>query len=178
MLACYDRETPTENGLFQLPRGVSELVRQTGFIIQLSCNCKFKDRLEPCITERGLKERTNSCTFVSWIFSHKITLCEWWRKNSSEPSDYLESFVNHTVLSALSWQNSSSGAGGKKDTEIGLGTVVPSVNRLTESRLPLVCPVSIFSQIWITACRPPSHSLLLGRGEEGVEQQWMDLGQK
>lgn len=69
MLACYNREILMEDGLFQLPRRVSELVRQTDFVIQLSCNCKFKDRLEPCITEHGLRERTNSCTFVSSLFS-------------------------------------------------------------------------------------------------------------
>lgn len=123
VLACYDRGILMENGLFLLPRRVSELVRQTDFIIHLSCSCEFKDRLEPCITEHGLRERTNSHTFVLWLFSHKITLGEWLSKYNSEPSDYFECFVNHTVLSAFSWHNSSPGAGGKKGAKIGLGGV-------------------------------------------------------
>lgn len=140
MLACYDREILMENGLFLLPRRVSELVRQTDFIIQLSCNCKFKDRLEPCITEHGLRERTDSGTFVSWLFSHKITLCEWLRKYNSEPSDYFESFVNHTVLSALSWRNSSLGAGGKKGAKIGPGILVPFIDRWTKRHIGTSVP--------------------------------------
>lgn len=139
MLACYDRVILMENGLFQLPRRVSELVKQTDFIIQLSCNCKFKDRLEPCITEPGLRERTNSCAFVSWLFfSHKTTLCERLRKYNSEPSNYFETFANCAVVAALSWRNP--GAGGKKDTKIGLGTVVPSVNRLTKRHIATGVP--------------------------------------
>lgn len=140
MLACYDREILMENGLFLLPRGASELVRQTDFIIQVSCNCKFKDRLEPCITEHGLRERTTLVPLFLDTFSYKITLCEWLRKYNSEPSDYFVSFVNRTVLSALSWHNSSPGAGGKNSTKIGLSTVVPFVDRWTKRRIATSVP--------------------------------------
>lgn len=65
-----------EDGLFQLPRRVSELVRQTDFVIQLSCNCKFKDRLEPCITEHDLRERAVAPLFLDFfspIKSHFVS---------------------------------------------------------------------------------------------------------
>lgn len=64
VLLWYNREILMKNGLFHLPRRASELVRQTNVIILWSCNCKFKERLEPCMTEHGLGERENSCTFV------------------------------------------------------------------------------------------------------------------
>lgn len=54
-----------EDDLFQLPRRVRELVRKADSIIQSSCNGKFKDRLKPYVTEHGLRERTNSCSFAS-----------------------------------------------------------------------------------------------------------------
>lgn len=41
------------------------------------------------MTEHGLGERENSCTFVFWLLSHKIS--EGLRKNNSDPSDYVES---------------------------------------------------------------------------------------
>lgn len=64
-LAPYDREILMEDDLFQLPRRVRELVRKADFIIQSSCNGKFKDRLKPDVAEHGLRERTDSYSFVS-----------------------------------------------------------------------------------------------------------------
>lgn len=78
-----------ENGFFHLPRRASELVRRTDSIILLSCNYKSKERLEPCMTEHGLGER--AVVSLSFDFYPIKSVHECLRKNTSDPSDYVES---------------------------------------------------------------------------------------
>lgn len=106
MLAWCKREILMENGLFHLPRRASELVRRTDSIILLSCNYKSKERLEPCMTELGLGERANSCIFVFWLLSYKIS--SWVLKEKYFWPLWLYGiFVNRAVSTALSWHHSS-----------------------------------------------------------------------
>lgn len=138
MLAWCKREILMENGLFHLPRRTSELARQTDSIILLSCNYKSKERLEPCMTEHGLGERANSCIFVFWLLSHKIS--SWVLKEKYFwPLWLCVIFVNHAVSSALSWHHSS---------VLGVRKVQSPQQQSGDEHediLPLVCPISIFS---------------------------------
>lgn len=160
MLAWCNREILMENGLFHLPRRASELVRQTDFIILLSCNYKSKERLEPCMTEHGLGERANSCTFVFWLLSHKISL-RVLKEKYFWPLWLCGIFANHTVSTALSWHHSSI-LGVRK---------VQSLHQQSgdehEDILPLVCPISIFSQIWSQPLGAPKSQFPHEQGRVG-----------
>lgn len=130
-----------EDDLFQLPRRVSELVRKADFIIQLSCNCKFKDRLKPYVAEHGLRERTNSCSFVSWLFfsPRKSLFSLIAHKDNISQSPLIILSLSQAVLF---WGLSADRTAGQVVWRVQrwLGTAVLSIDRWTKRHLATRVP--------------------------------------